>query len=122
MSSWKWQRGEGKAGCIIWVLLLLVGGLAAWRMVPPKIADMQLRDHVDEISKLEPRKDGDWFRTSIYNRAKDLGIPLKKKDIKVDKTLRRVQVEMEYTVQLNFFVTVREWKFAHKLERDIFLM
>lgn len=122
MSSRKWQKGEGKAGCIFWILLLGIGVFTAWQMVPPKIADMQLKDYVEELAQLEPRKSGEWFQTAIFNRAKDLDIPLEKKNIKVDKTLRRVQVEMSYTVKIDFLVTTYDWKFEHKLERDIFLM
>ncbi len=122
MSSRKWQRGEGKAGCIFWILIFLIGGLVAWQMIPPKIADMQLWDHIEEIAKLEPRKSGEWFRESIYRRASQLKIPLKKKGIKVDKTLRRVQVDLEYVVVLDFIVTTYEWKFGKSIERDIFLM
>jgi len=122
MSSRKWQRGEGKAGCIFWILVLGIGVFTAWQMVPPKIADMQLKDYVEELAQLEPRKSRDWFETAILNRAKDLDIPLKKQDLKVDKTLQRVKVEMSYVVEVDFIVTTYKWKFEHKLERDIFLM
>lgn len=122
MSSRKWQKGEGKAGCIFWLLLLGIGVFTAWQMVPPKIADMQLKDYVEELAQLEPRKSGEWFEQAILNRAKDLEIPLKKNDLKVDKTLRRVKVEMTYIVPIDFIVTTYKWKFEHKLERDIFLM
>ena len=122
MSSRKWQKGEGKAGCIFWILLMGIGIFTAWQMVPPKIADMQLTDYIEELAQLEPRRSGDWFENAIMNRARDLEIPLDKKKLKVDKTLRRVKVELEYVVPINFIVTTYEWRFEHKLDRDIFLM
>lgn len=122
MRSRKWQRGEGKVGCVFWLLLMAIGVYTGWQMIPPKIADMQLKDYVEELAQLEPRRSGEWYQNAIMNRAKDLEIPLTKKGLKVDKTLRRVRVEIEYVVPINFIVTTYEWKFEHKLDRDIFLM
>lgn len=122
MRSRRWQRGEGKAGCIFWALVFGVGGLIAFRMVPLKIADMQLRDHMDELAKLYPRKDGKWFTDSIHKRAKELRLPLKRKDIKVEKTKRRVRMQVKYTVPLDFLVYEKDWEMSHDMERDIFIM
>ena len=122
MSSRRRQRGEGKAGCIFWAVIFLIGALLAWQMIPAKIADMQLRDHMDELAKLNPRRDGKWFRDAILRRAKDLRIPLKEEDIKVDKNLRRVRMRVEYTKTLNFIVTTYDWEFSHDIERDLFIM
>ncbi len=118
----KVQRGEGKAGCIFWLLILGVGLLAGFRFVPAKIADIQLLDHVDELAKLYPRKDARFFRTEIFKRADELRIPLDKKEIKVDKTQHRVRVKYEYEVVMDFIFFEYVWKRKHDFERDIFIM
>ena len=122
MSSLASQRGEGKAGCIFWIVLALIGGLVAAQWIPAKIADVQLRDHMDEMAKLYPRADGKTFRDEILKRAKDLDIPLKPENVQVEKNLRRVRMRVSYTRELNFIVTQVDWKFEHDMERDIFIM
>lgn len=122
MSSLRRQRGEGKAGCIFWSLVFLIGALLAWQMVPAKIADMQLKDHMEELAKLNPRKDGNWFREQILKRAKELDIPLRQEKVQVEKTLSRVRMRVEYKVPLNFIITTYEWTFNHDIERDIFII
>ena len=122
MGSLRRQRGEGKAGCVFWILIFLVGGIFGWQMIPAKIADMQLKDHMDELAKLRPRADGKAFQNSILKRAEELDIPLKAEDVKVDKNLRRVRMKVKYTRPISLLVTTYEWKFEHDIERDIFLM
>lgn len=122
MSSLRRQRGEGKAGCVFWSLLFLIGILLAWQIIPAKIADMELKDHMEELAKNNPRKDGHWFREQILRRAKDLEIPLKEENVQVDKNLRRVRMRVEYKVPLNFVVTTFHWTFSHDIARDIFII
>ncbi|HEX9737336.1 MAG TPA: hypothetical protein VGG06_35675 [Thermoanaerobaculia bacterium] len=122
MSSLRRQRGEGKAGCIFWSLLFLIGGMLAWQMIPAKIADMQLKDHLEEMARHNPSKDGPWFREQILRRAKDLEIPLKQEDVTVEKTQRRVRMKVKYTVSLDFIFTSFPWTFSHDVERDIFII
>ncbi len=122
MSTMRSQRGEGKAGCVFWILLLVVGGLVAWRWIPVTIADMQLKDHMDELAKLYPRKDARFFERSIHDRAKELRISIDQKKIRVEKNQRRVIMEVEYTVPLDFFVFTYQKNYNHRMERDIYLM
>ena len=118
----RWQKGEGKAGCIFWALLVGGAALVAARWVPAKIADSYLKDYVEELAQLYPRKDARWFETSILNRAKDRDIPLKKKELQVDKSARRVRVKLKYTVTLDFIIYQYDQVFEHDIERDIFLV
>ena len=32
------ERGEGNLGCIVWLILLTIGVMIAWKAVPVKIA------------------------------------------------------------------------------------
>lgn len=122
MSTMQSQRGEGKAGCVFWILILLVGGLVAWRWIPATIADMQLRDHMDELAKLYPRDDARSFERKILNRANELNIPLQDKHVVVKKTGQRVIMDVEYTVPLDFFVFTYNKHYKHHMDRDIYLM
>jgi len=122
MSSLRRQRGEGKAGCVFWSLLFLIGALLAWQMIPAKIADMQLKDEMEELAKLNPRKDGPWFREQILKRAKELDLPLREENVQVEKNLRRVRMKVEYKISLNLIVTTYDWSFSHDIEREIFII
>ncbi len=116
------QRGEGRIGCIFWVLVMAVGVLLALRVVPVKIATSQLKDHMEELAQLKPRGDQNFFASEIYNRARELDLPIDKKRIKVDKGPNRVIMDVELTVPLDFFVYTYNWEIKIHLDRDIFLI
>ena len=122
MRSLRWQKGEGKGAIIFWLLVFAAAGVIGKEWIPAKIADMQLRDHVDEMAKLYPRHDAAFFREQIVNRAKELYIPLKAEDVQVEKNLKRVRVRFTYTVPMDLIVTTWNLPFKHELERDIFLI
>ena len=45
------QRGEGRAGCIFWLAVLVVIALIGLKAVPVKYASAQLFDYMDEQAK-----------------------------------------------------------------------
>ncbi len=122
MSMWRKQRGEGKAGCIFWTLVLLVGAMLAVKIIPVKIADMHLKDQMEDLARHHADKSPQFYENRIYDRSQELFIPLEKKNVKVEKTTRWVRMQVEYEVQLDFVVTTYTWKFKHDLRREIFLM
>ena len=122
MSMRKMARGEGKAGCIFYALLALVVGVIALRAVPVQVAKMQLQDYMKELAMTSPRQNSAFFRDRIMKRARDLDIPLKEKDIKINKSSRRVVMDVKYTVVLDLVVTEYPWNLEIRLDREIFLM
>jgi len=123
MTSWRHQRGEGKIGTIFWLVVFAFGGYFSYQMIPMKIADVQLRDHMDELAKLYPRGTEEFFEKEILVRAGQLRIPLDKKNVVVKKDGQlRVFMQVDYEREVNLLVTKITWKFSHDMERDLFLM
>lgn len=122
MNSRKRQKGEGKAGLIFWILIFVAIGLVAKAWIPAKIADMQFKDHLEEISKIYPRKSSQFFHDRVMERARELDIPLKPKNVTVDKTAARVRYKIRYVKELDFVFTTYMLEFRHNMERDIFIM
>lgn len=117
----KMARGEGKGGCIFYLLLAIVVGFAALKVVPVQVAKMQLSDHMKELAMTSPRKDAKWFEDQIYKRARDLDLPMEKKNIKVEKTSRRVIMDAKCEVVLDLVVTEYPLPVEIHLDRDLFL-
>ena len=116
------QRGEGTAGCLFWILILIVVGMVSAKVIPVKIAKMQLKDHMNEIAQRHQWKNSDWFERSIYRRARDLDLDVKRNQIKVRKSDRRVRMDVEFRVPLDFGFYTYVWDVHISLDRDIFLM
>ncbi|MDA8015897.1 MAG: hypothetical protein MPN21_00500 [Thermoanaerobaculia bacterium] len=116
-------RGEGKAGCIVWLLIVAFVGLAAQRIVPAKVAAMQLEDYMEELAMMPAtaRQKPDFFVKKIVGRADELRLPVKKEDVTVKKTAKRVVMTVKYTLVVDLLVFEYPMNFDIHLDRQIFL-
>ena len=115
------QRGEGRAGCLFWVLLLLVGVMVGSKVIPIKIATMQLEDHMKDLARTAPRKPQRFFEKEIGNRARELDLQIPKDNIQVKKFENRVIMDVEFVVPLDFYVYEHQWNIKLYHDIDIFI-
>ena len=117
------ERGEGNLGCILWLLALGLAALIAWKAVPVKIQSTQLYDYMDELAKFSAaRTPPDDHAKQIVSRARQLDIPLEKKDVKIVRDGDRIFMELDYTVPVQFPGYTYQWHFHQKLDRPIFIV
>lgn len=117
------ERGEGNMGCILWLLALGLTVLIAWKAVPVKLQSTELYDHMEELAKFAAaRTPPDELKKSILYRAKQLDIPLEKKDVTVERKGDRIYMEVEYTIPVELPFYSWQWHFKQKLDRPIFIV
>ena len=121
MSGRRQQSGQGKLGCILWSLVFLVGILAAVKMVPVRARVAQLTDYAEEQAKWAGRQSADKIRTRLHNKARELDLPLQKKNIHVEKNRGKLRVRMQFTVPIDFPGYTYHWDFDFQEEWDIFI-
>ena len=69
------RHGQGKLGCILWLLVLLaVIGIAA-KLIPIKIKSAEFHDYMEEQVLFAGRAGTETLRKRIMGRAEDLKIP-----------------------------------------------
>src|SRR5262245_25924638 len=83
-----------------WLILLVFVGLlfAASQYIPAYFSAFQLNDYVRQEVKYAgtSRKTADVLRTEILEKASELGIPLKKDDIRISRRGLSFTLELEY--------------------------
>lgn len=117
------ERGEGNLGCIIWVLILVIAVFLAWKLVPVKIKSAEFYDYMDEMAKFSAANaTQEAIEKGLMEKARQLGIPLEKRNLKV--TLRREQIRIEatYTIPVEFPGYTYNWTFHQVLDRPIFIV
>lgn len=114
------ERGEGQFGCLVGLVLLLVAGLIAYRLIPVKVKSADLRDTVIDESKSAGRHNDKAIVGNIMNKAKQLDLPVKESDIRVNRTPNYIRVEVKYTVPVEFPGYTYNWSFRHYYENPIF--
>lgn len=121
MATGRGQAGNGKLGCILWSLLLLVGVMIAWKAIPVKIASSELYDFMVEQAKWAGNTPAEVMERRIFGKADELGLPVDPKNVKVEKPGDKVRMRATFMVPLEFPGYTYEWNFDLQVERPIFI-
>jgi len=114
------QRGEGKLGCAMGLLVLVAAVFIAYKMIPIKVKATEFRDAVFDQSRSAGRASTDSIRKALVDKAGQLRLPVRNEDIRIERRHDYIIVEVEYTVPVEFPGFVYQWKFRHKAENPVF--
>lgn len=115
------EAGEGRIGCIFWSVLLIVGFVVAWQMVPVKVRTSELHDYMIDQANFAGSTSEDGIKKRILSKANDLDLPVGPKNLTVTKERERIKMHTEYTVVVEFpFGFSYDWEFEHDVDRPIF--
>ena len=114
------QRGEGQFGCVVGILLLLVGIFIAYKMIPVKVKAAEIRQVVFDESKSAGTHGDDRIAAAILRKAEDLHLPVTAESIQIDRRRTDITVDVQYTVPIQFPGFTYQWKFHHHAENPIF--
>lgn len=114
------ELGEGRIGCLFGLVILLIVGMIAYKMIPVKVKAADLRDEVADASRSAGLHNDKWIATTILNKASSLGLPVTENDIKVERANGEIKVDVDYTVPVVFPAYTYQWHFHHHAENPIF--
>ena len=86
-------------------LAVLVGGIyLGWTMIPPYFNSYKLDYIVADEARINTysNKTEDAMRETIYQKAKDLDIPVTRENINVTRNGQSVTIDVNYTVHLDY--------------------
>lgn len=116
------RHGQGKIGCILWLLVLIaVVGIAA-KLIPVKIRSAELYDFMEEQAMFAARTKSAELKKRILRRAEELELPLTKENLLVERRAGRVRMRATYTVRIELPGYTIEWPFEHILDRPVFIV
>jgi len=117
------ERGEGNLGCILWLLVLALAVMIAWKAIPVKVASAELYDFMDEVARSAGvNTTAEDVKKAILVRAVELKLPLDKDHVTVKREGDRLLMRAEYTVPVEFPGYTYQWHFVHELDRPIFVV
>lgn len=114
------QRGEGQVGCVIGLILLLIGVFIAYKLIPVKVKAAELRQEVYDESKSAGMHNDERILASILRKAQDLGLPVTEKNVTIKRGRVDIRIDVEYVVPVEFPGYTYQWKFHHRAENPIF--
>ena len=115
------ERGEGQFGCLVGLVVLLIAGLVAYKMIPIKVKAAEMRDTVVDEAKSAGQHDNKRITNAILSKAETLELPVAKEDIDIKRKSTEISIDVRYTVPVEFpGGFTYEWNFHHHTENPIF--
>ena len=117
------ERGEGRAGFLVALVLVGVGIFVLSRIVPVRIDGYQfrelLRDEARHAAVNGPSSDGA-TRTRIMDAAESMHIPLDNKDLRIERSQVRIVITANYEKPIDLKVGTYVYRFRGKEEAPLF--
>ncbi len=108
------ERGEGRAKAITWTLVFLVVIYVSIKIVPAYVNEYQLRDKMQEEARFAVvnRFSDEQIRETVWKEVRDLDLPIKREDIKIENSQQLVKIAVNYSVPVDFMVYKTELHFT----------
>jgi hypothetical protein len=123
------ERGEGKAGCVIGLIILAVALWIGIKVVPVRVAVASLQDFCEETAEKasllrEGTQEGDTKEKQIIflvtRKADQENLPVTADNVQVRITNQRCSIIVKYKVTVDFGVYKYEWPVEHNVDRILF--
>jgi hypothetical protein len=114
------ESGEGRVQFFFWLIVFAAALLVAFRVIPVKVKDAQLVDFTIELAQFRNHLPAERIEKDIFNKARELDLPLERKAIKVEKFRERIRMKFSYTVPIDFPGYTYVWTIDHEIDRPLF--
>lgn len=114
------ERGEGQAGCLVGLIVLLLAIFIAYKLIPVKVKAADLRQTVIDEAKSAGSHGDDQIRKQILAKAEQSKLPVTEDNVTISRYANSIKVEVDYTVPVAFPGYTFNWHFHHTAENPIF--
>jgi hypothetical protein len=98
--------GKGNLGCLFSLLIVVVLGYLGYKFVPHYMSHFELKDALNEIAVYRVARSGSGaekqtIQEEVIAKAKELGIQLKRENVKVRQEEEKIYITVKYTVPVD---------------------
>jgi hypothetical protein len=121
MSDRRSERGEGRIGFFLSVAVLALAVFLAMKLIPVRINAYQFHDFIEQQCRFGAtrNKDEEIFK-SILDKAKELKLPLDKKNVHMERTMNEMIISAKYEQTIDLKFTKYVYKFEHEEHAPLF--
>lgn len=115
------QRGEGRVGFLIALIVVGAAIFVGMKVVPVRITAYEFRDTLREEARYAAVRHNDATVVKrILQKANDLEIPLKKKNLEVKRTTGEMIIRARYEQPIDLKVTTYVYQFQAEARAPLF--
>lgn len=105
------QRGEGKVGFIIALILVSMVIYTSLKFVPVYVAAYDLRDTLRREVQAAALKTNDQIENTILDKAKELKLPINKENVDTSRTKTKFTLRVHFKVPIDLALFVYTFRF-----------
>jgi hypothetical protein len=121
MSDRTAERGDGRIGFLISLVLLGVGAFVVAKVVPVRVNAYEFRDFIQEECRFAATRNHDEeIYKRIFDKARELKLPLDKKNLHMERTMREMVISAKYDQTIDLKFTKYVYKFDHEERAPLF--
>ncbi len=115
------ERGEGRVGVMISLILVAIGIFLGVKIIPVRVSASEFTDHIREVCRYAAtHKNDDEVTRRIIEKAEELEIPLSKKNLEVKRTRSEMIITASYEQSVDLKVYTYVYKFHTKERAPLF--
>lgn len=115
------ERGEGRMGAVISLLILVCLIYLGFKYIPVMVNTYSFRDYMEEEARYAAIRKGDEeIRNRLYERARELTLPVEKSNIQVQRSRSEVTISVKYMVPIETPVFTHRWEFTERASAPLF--
>lgn len=116
------ESGEGRIGCIFWLLVVAAIGLFLYKWIPMRLNTAEFHDYMSDQAKFSASASTETLKKRLVDKAAELDLPVEKEDCTVEKGGDRIKMQCSYDVTLQFMPGVEHtWHYDEQLDEPIFI-
>lgn len=114
------ERGEGNFGCLVGLIVMLIGIFVAYKMIPVKIKAAEVREVLQDEAKSAGTHSDDRIRAAILAKAKENNLPIEEENISIERSTNEIKVDLNYVVPIVFPGYTYSWHIHNYQKNPIF--
>jgi len=115
------RDSSSKFGCILNIVIFVYAIFVLFQVVPALYNKVELESAMDRVARTyhtyrnEPQK----MKVIIFEKAKNLEIPLSGRDITIKRRAKSINITATYQVEFNLLFTKKKWTFNPKASAPV---
>ena len=115
------ERGEGRIGLVIALAVLGVAIFTGMKIIPVRVNAYEFLDFIREQARFgSVERDNKVIYDRIVEKAKDLSLPLDKKNLRVERTQSELVITAKFDIPIDLKVTTYTYRFDAKERAPLF--
>ena len=115
------ERGEGRFGTLFALTLFAVMIYLGVKVVPVMVNTYAFKDFIEEEARFAAvRRDDNEIRTRVWQKARELDLPIELKQIQTERSNTRYDIAVRYSIPIVTPVYTYVWELDEKVSSPLF--